>query len=53
MEYIGAVSAMALEHMKDIDQRAIIVVEGLDLSVTDLESRVQEVEMRQGNLGGI
>ena len=37
----------------DVDQRAIIVVEGLDLTVMDLELRVQEVETRQGNLGRI
>jgi len=53
MEYAGAICAQALEHMMDVDQRAIIVVEGLDLTVMDLELRVQEVETRQGNLGRI
>jgi len=53
MEYAGAISAQALEQAVDIDRRAIIAIEELNLSVVDLESRVQEVETRQGNLGGI
>jgi len=46
MEYAGAIGVQALKHAVDVDQRAIITVEGLDLTVMDWE-------MRQGNLGGI
>jgi len=53
MEYAGAISVQALEHTMDVDRRTIIAVEGLDLSVVDLEMRVQVVEAHQGNMGGI
>jgi len=53
MEYAGAISVQALEHTMDVDQRTIIAVEGLDLSVVDLETRMQAVETHQGNMGGI
>jgi len=53
MEYARAISVQALEHTMDVDWRTIIAVEGLDLSVVDLETRVQAVEAHQGNVGGI
>jgi len=53
MEYAEAIGAIALEQVMDIDWQAIIAVEGLDLTVTDLKLRVQEVERKQGNEHGI
>jgi len=51
--YARAINAQALKHTMDIDWRAIITIEGLDLTMTDLETRVQDVGRKQGNEQGI
>jgi len=53
MEYLAVVRFSLLNVVTNVDHRAVMAVEGLDLMVTDLELRVQEVEWRQGNLSGI
>ena len=53
MEYAGAIRVESIEYADALDRRMVTAVEGLDLSVVDLETRMQGVETAQDNLGGI
>jgi len=53
MEYTGAVGVGLLEMVEGLANKTDIQVSGLNLTVTDLETWVQEVEVRQTNLGGM
>jgi len=53
MEYTGAVGVGLLEMVGELANKTDVQVLGLDLTVTDLETWVQEVEARQTNLGGM
>ena len=53
MEYARVIGAESIEYVDALDRRMVIAVEGLDLSVVNLEMRMQGVETAQGNLGRI
>ena len=53
MEYAGAIGAESIEYIDALDHRTVIAVEGLDLSVVNLEMRMQGVVTAQGNLNRI
>ena len=53
MEYARAIGVESIEYVDALDCRMVTAVEGLDLSVVNLELRMQEVETCQGNYGGL
>ena len=53
MEYTGVIGVKLIEYIDTLDCRMVTAAEGLDLSVVDLESRMQEVEIHQGNYEGL
>lgn len=53
MEYARAIGAESVKYVNALDCQMVTVVEGLDLSVVDLELRMQEVETYQGNYDGL
>ena len=53
MEYAGAIGVESIKYINALDHRTVIAVEGLNLSVVNLEMRMQGVETAQGNLNRI
>ena len=53
MEYARAIGAESVKYVNTLDCQMVTMVEGLDLSVVDLELRMQEVETHQGNYDGL
>ena len=53
IEYTGAVRVESIKYVDALDQRMVTVVEGLDLSVVNLETRMQGMDTAQGNLSRI
>ena len=53
MEYARAIGAESVKYVNALDCQMVTVVEGLDLSVVNLELRMQEVETHQGNYNGL
>jgi len=53
MEYTGAVGVGLLKVVEETSHRVEVQVSALDLVVTDMDKRVQDVERRVINLGGV
>ena len=53
MEYTGAVGVGLLEIIEESTHRYEVQVSALDLAVTDMDERVQDLERRLVNLGGV
>jgi len=53
MEYAGAIGVGLLEVVEESSHRVETQVSALDLVVTDMDERVQDVERRVINLGGV
>ena len=53
MEYTGAVGVGLLDIIEESTHRFEVQVSALDLVVTDMDERVQDLERRLVNLGGV
>ena len=51
MEYSVAVGITIMDLLAEVNKKVDFAVDGLDQSVVDLETRVQQVELVQGTRG--